>query len=77
MRFILTEYIEEAMRQATYTKLTDQTYCGRISSCQGVIAFAKNLKACEDELRSALEDWIILGLKIGHRLPLVRGACSV
>ena len=27
----------------------------------------------EDELRSILEDWIILGLKLGHRLPVIDG----
>jgi hypothetical protein len=31
------------------------------------------LKECEDELRSALEDWILVGLKLGHTLPVVEG----
>ncbi|WP_442946444.1 MULTISPECIES: hypothetical protein [Nostoc cyanobionts] len=25
----------------------------------------------EDELRSMLEDWILLGLKLGHSLPVI------
>lgn len=73
MRFTLTEYIMEAMRQAAYTRLEDRTYCGRIPSCHGVIAFAGSLRDCEKELRSILEDWIVLGLKMGHRLPNIGG----
>jgi hypothetical protein len=36
-----------------------------------VIAFASTLRECEDELRSTLEEWILLGLKLGHYLPVI------
>jgi hypothetical protein len=36
-----------------------------------VIAFADTLRDCERELQSALEDWLLLGLKLGHRLPVI------
>ena len=36
-----------------------------------MIAFASTLRECEDELRSTLEDWILLGLKLGHSLPVI------
>ncbi len=26
---------------------------------------------CEEQLRSTLEDWIWLGLKLGHKLPVI------
>jgi hypothetical protein len=26
---------------------------------------------CEEQLRSTLKDWIWLGLKLGHRLPVI------
>jgi len=29
------------------------------------------LRECEDGLRSTLEEWILLGLKLGHALPVV------
>ncbi|MBI5442259.1 MAG: type II toxin-antitoxin system HicB family antitoxin [Deltaproteobacteria bacterium] len=69
LRFILTGYIEEALAQAVYDKLEDGTFSGRIPSCKGVIAFGKTLRECEDEIRSTLEDWILVGLKLGHDLP--------
>lgn len=71
MEFILTDYINSAMEHAEYDKLEDGSFAGRIPKCKGVIAFADSLKECEDELRSTLEDWILVGLKLGHRLPVM------
>ncbi len=71
--YILSDYIDRAMAQAEYDKLDDGTFAGRIASCKGVIAFGASLKECEDELRSTLEDWLLLGLKLGHALPVVDG----
>jgi predicted RNase H-like HicB family nuclease len=68
---LLSEYVESALDQATYDKLEDGTFAGRIPSCKGVVAFASSLRECEQELRSTLEDWIILGLKLGHTLPVL------
>jgi hypothetical protein len=31
------------------------------------------LRQCEEELRSTLEDWILVGLKLGHPLPVIAG----
>ena len=70
-RYILSEYLEGAMAEALYDKLEDGTFAGRIPSCIGVIAFGVTLRECEDELRSTLEDWILVGLKFGHPLPVL------
>ncbi len=70
-KFILSKYIESAMNTADYIKLEDNTYTGKIDSCKGVIAFADSIKDCEVELQSVLEDWILLGLKMKHRLPVI------
>ena len=71
LRFILTGYIENALSRAEYDKLEDGSFCGRIPSCKGVIAFGKTLRECEDELRSTLEDWLLVGLKLGHPIPII------
>ena len=71
VRFILTEYVEQAMAHATYDKLEDSTFAGRIPSCKGVVAFGSTVHECEEELRSTLEDWILVGLKLGHPLPII------
>ncbi|MBU1626982.1 type II toxin-antitoxin system HicB family antitoxin [bacterium] len=71
IRYILTDYLEAAMAKAVYDKLEDGTYSGRIPQCKGVISFGTTLKECEAELRSTLEDWIFVGLKFRHELPVI------
>ncbi|HYW18423.1 MAG TPA: type II toxin-antitoxin system HicB family antitoxin [Nodularia sp. (in: cyanobacteria)] len=71
IRFILSDYVDQAIASAVYDKLEDHTFSGRIPICQGVIAFGSTLRECENELRSTLEDWILLGLKLGHSLPVI------
>ncbi len=71
--FIISEYIEHAMAQAEYDNLEDGSFGGRISSCNGVIAFGSTLHECETELRSTLEDWLLVGFRLGHHLPVVDG----
>lgn len=72
-RFILSDYLGQALAEASYDKLDDGTFAGRIPSCPGVVAFGETLRACEEELRSTLEDWILVGLKLGHPLPVLAG----
>jgi len=59
------------MAQAEYDKLEDGTFFGKIPSCKGVVAFGATLRECESELHSTLEDWVLVGLKLGHELPLI------
>ncbi len=71
--YILTDYIDRAMAKATYDKLDDGTFAGRIPLCKGVIAFGNTLRECENELRSTLEDWLLVGLKLRHPIPVIEG----
>lgn len=73
VQYVLSEYLDQAMAQAEYDKLEDGTFSGRIPACKGVVAFGESLKDCEGELRSTLEDWLLVGLKLGHSLPVVNG----
>jgi hypothetical protein len=73
VRYILSDYVSKALEHAQYDKLEDGTYAGKITVCPGVIAFAGTLKKCESELRSTLEDWILVGLKLGHEMPIISG----
>lgn len=71
VRYILTDYVSQALAQAVYDKLEDGTFAGRIPLCVGVVAFGITLQQCEAELHSTLEDWILVGLKLGHSLPVI------
>ncbi|HEY63435.1 MAG TPA: type II toxin-antitoxin system HicB family antitoxin [Caldilineae bacterium] len=70
---MLTDYVNQAMAYAVYDKLEDGTFVGRVPPCKGVVAFGTTLRECEEELRSTLEDWILVGLKLGHPLPVIDG----
>jgi len=72
-QYILSDYVEQAMIQAVYDKLEDGTFAGRIPLCKGVIAFGNTLSECEIELHSTFEDWILMGLKFGHAMPVIDG----
>lgn len=71
--YILTEYLDRAMAQAVYEKLDNGTYGGRIPPCPGVVAFGTSLSHCAEDLRSTLEDWVLLGMKLAHALPVIAG----
>ncbi len=73
MQYPLTAYIEAALELARYDKLDDGSFAGEIPPLVGVIAFGRTLRECEHELRSVLEDWILVGLRMGHRLPPLAG----
>ncbi|MBM4174852.1 MAG: type II toxin-antitoxin system HicB family antitoxin [Ignavibacteria bacterium] len=72
-RYIISDYLEQAMNLAEYDKLEDSSFAGKIPGCKGVIAFGNSLRECEAELRSTLEDWILIGLKLKHPLPVIKG----
>ena len=73
MTFPITTYIEAALELAQYDKLEDGSFAGEIPRLKGVAAFGKSLRECENELHSTLEDWILVGLKLGHKLPVLAG----
>jgi predicted RNase H-like HicB family nuclease len=70
---MLTEYIRSAMRLAKYEILSDGTFYGEIPGFQGVYANEETLDTCREQLQEVLEGWIILGLRLGHTLPVVNG----
>lgn len=71
---MLTEYINGALHHATYELLPDgEGYYGEIPELPGVWASAATLELCREDLRKALEGWVVLGLRLGHTLPVIAG----
>jgi len=66
---MLSEFISKKLREAVYEILKDGTYFGEIPGLKGVWANAKNLEDCREELRSALEDWLLFKIKDGDSIP--------
>lgn len=70
---MLTEYIKAAMHRAKYKLIGDETFFGEIPGLDGLWANAETLEACRDELEESLEEWILLGLQLGHPIPAIDG----
>jgi predicted RNase H-like HicB family nuclease len=68
---VLTEYLNAAMAHAEYEDLRNEGWYGRIPSFDGLWAIAPTLEETRQELRSSLEDWILIGLTLNHPLPVV------
>ena len=69
---LLAEYIEIAMRDAVYEVLEDDgSYFGTVPGFQGAWANADTTEECRKELAEVLEDWILLGIKLGHEIPVL------
>lgn len=61
------------MDVASFKRLEDGSFAGRIPPCTGVIAFAESEEECRIELQSVFEEWVWLGLRHGHPIPVVGG----
>lgn len=71
---MLTDYFDAAMRHAVYeTMEDDEGWFATIPDFPGLWASEKTVEATRADLRSALEDWILLGLRQGEPLPVVDG----
>ncbi len=68
---MISNYIRAAMKRTQFEQLRDGTVYGNIPGFEGVWANAKTEPACRRQLREVLEEWILLGLKLNHPLPVV------
>jgi len=68
---MLTEYIQRAMSYAHYELIENGHFFATIPKCKGLWAESKTLEQCREELQSTLEDWLLLGLQLGHNLPVI------
>jgi predicted RNase H-like HicB family nuclease len=70
---VLTDYIQAAMGRAEYERMEDGAWFARIPGFDGLWASGATVEATRQELRESLEDWLLLGLRLGHALPVVDG----
>jgi len=66
---MLIDYISQKLTQARYKILGDGTFFGEIPGLQGVWASEKTLEKCRETLREVLEEWLILKLRDGDKIP--------
>jgi len=66
---MLSEFIDKKLKIAQYKLLKNRSYFGEIPGIKGVWANAKNLEDCRKELREVLEDWLLLKVRVGEKVP--------
>mgnify|MGYP001590783362 CR=1 FL=1 len=66
---MLSSFIESKLKNASYKILGDGSYFGEIRGIRGVWANAKTLENCREELQEVLEDWIVLKIREGQKVP--------
>jgi predicted RNase H-like HicB family nuclease len=59
---MFSEYVAKAMGKAEYERIEDGSYYGQIPGFQGVWGNAPTLERCREELKSTLEEWLVLKL---------------
>ena len=71
---MLSRYIEAALGQAQYEILADDGgFYGSIPALAGVWAHSDSLEECREELKSALEDWLLFSLSRRQPIPALDG----
>lgn len=67
---MIQEYIQKAMEAAHYEMLEEnEGFYGEIPGAAGVWATGSTLESCRKELLEVLEEWILIGIAMGHELP--------
>ncbi len=61
------------MHHAHYELMENGRFWGEIPPLQEVWAEGETLEQCRDTLREVLEDWLLVGLRRGHSIPVVDG----
>lgn len=71
---IVPEYIRAAMRRAEYECIEeDGSIFATIPGFDGLWATGLTKLQANEELESALEGWILLGIAHGHEIPKIDG----
>lgn len=66
---MFNEYIEKKLKLARYKIIKNGSYFGEIPGLRGVWANGKNLEDCRQELKEVLEDWFLLKIRAGEKIP--------
>lgn len=70
---MLSQYMDKVIQKAEYKKLDDETWFAEIPGFPGVWANASTVELCRSELLEVLEEWLLLKLRDGDRIPVVDG----
>jgi predicted RNase H-like HicB family nuclease len=65
---MIVQYLDEAVRRARFTG--EPGACSAtVPGFRGVVAIASTLSACRRQLREVVEEWLLLRVARGMRIP--------
>ncbi len=70
---MLTRFLDRALRRAHYRQVDGGTFCATVRGLRGVIATGPSLEACRDELAEVIEEWVLVRVARGLRVPPLDG----
>jgi predicted RNase H-like HicB family nuclease len=70
---MITNYLDKALRRARYKQVDGGVFCATVPGLQGVIATGVTLETCRDELAEVVEEWILVRVARGLRVPPLGG----
>jgi len=73
---VISKYIAEALHRAQYRIVDDGLFCATVPGLPGVIATGKTLEACRDQLVEVIEEWLLVRVAQGLKVPRI-GTASV
>jgi predicted RNase H-like HicB family nuclease len=71
---MISEYVQAALHRAQYETIDGETVCGTVPGLPGVLATGRSLEACRAELVGVIEEWILIRVSRGLRIPRIGSA---
>jgi predicted RNase H-like HicB family nuclease len=70
---MITTYLDKALRRARYKQVDGGAFCATVPGLQGVLATGSTLETCRDQLAEVVEEWILVRVARGLRVPPLGG----
>jgi predicted RNase H-like HicB family nuclease len=70
---MITRFLDRALRRAQYRQVDAGTFCATVTGLRGVIATGPSLEACRDQLAEVVEEWVLVRIARGLRIPVLDG----
>ena len=70
---MITRFVDRALRRARYRQVDRGTFCATVAGLRGVIATGPSLEACRDQLAEVVEEWVLVRVSRGLRVPVLDG----
>lgn len=70
---MLRDYVDHALRRARYEILAEGGVCATVPGLRGVVAEGETVEACREQLCEVIEEWILVRVAHGLRVPSIDG----